>query len=211
MKQGGTISVGNMTWTVKPDVYAAGKLKVESLIASGLLDAPQVNYITNDLAIMIPKGNPAHIKKLSDLSRSGLRIVMPNPAWEGVARQIKKSLVKAGGLSLEKAVYDTKVQNGETILTMIHHRQTPLFIMQGLADAGVTWISEPIFQEQIGHPISYITIPANHNTTAVYSAAMVKGATHAKAASLWLKFLKSPEALRVFEHYGFKPLNASHN
>jgi hypothetical protein len=27
-------------------------------------------------------------------------------------------------------------------------------LMQGIADAGVTWKSEAIFQEQIGHPIS---------------------------------------------------------
>ena len=45
-----------------------------------------------------------------------------NPQWEGVARQIQISLRKTGGPALERMVYDTKVKNGETILTHIHHK-----------------------------------------------------------------------------------------
>ena len=205
MKQGGTITIGNMTWTVKPDVYAAGLKKVNAFIKEGLLQGPAVPYVTNDLTIMIPKGNPAHITGLQDLGKPGVRLSMPNPAWEGVARQIKMSLTKAGGPALEKMVYDTKVKNGETILTHIHHRQTPLFLMQGLADAGVTWKSEAIFQEQAGHPIANVPIPAKDNTTAIYASAVVKGAAHPKWAEDWVNFLKSPTALQIFEHYGFKP------
>ncbi len=205
MKQGGTITIGNMTWTIKPDVYAAGLKKVNAFIKEGLLQGPAVPYVTNDLTIMIPKGNPAHITGLQDLGKPGVRLSMPNPAWEGVARQIKMSLTKAGGPALEKMVYDTKVKNGETILTHIHHRQTPLFLMQGLADAGVTWKSEAIFQEQAGHPIANVAIPAKDNTTAIYASAIVKGAAHPKWAKDWVNFLKSPTALQIFEHYGFKP------
>ena len=205
MKQGGTITIGNMTWTIKPDVYAAGLKKVNAFIKEGLLQGPAVPYVTNDLTIMIPKGNPAHITGLQDLGKPGVRLSMPNPAWEGVARQIKMSLTKAGGPALEKMVYDTKVKNGETILTHIHHRQTPLFLMQGLADAGVTWKSEAIFQEQAGHPIANVPIPAKDNTTAIYASAVVKGAAHPKWAEDWVNFLKSPTALQIFEHYGFKP------
>ena len=139
LKAHGRITVGNMTFSAKPDVYAAGLLKVKALIAKGILTGPAVSYATNDLTIMIPKGNPGHIHSLRDLGRPGLRLSMPNPAWEGVARQIKLSLIKAGGTKLEHRVYDTKVHNGQTILTHIHHRQTPLYLMQGLADAGVTW------------------------------------------------------------------------
>ncbi len=204
MHAGGTITAGNMTWTIKPDVYAAGLKKIKAAIADGTLTAPAVPYVTNDLTIMIPKDNPAHITGLADLGKPGVRLSMPNPEWEGVARQIKASLVKAGGDALEKSVYDEKVKDGQTILTHVHHRQTPLFIMQGLADAGVTWKSEAIFQEQVGHPISKIEIPADQNTTAIYASALVKGAAHPKAGKEWVAFLHSPTALGIFEHYGFK-------
>jgi ABC-type molybdate transport system substrate-binding protein len=153
---------------------------------------------------MVPKGNPANIRSLADLGRPGVRLAMPNPAFEGIARQIKMALTKAGGEALADAVYGAKVKDGSTILTHIHHRQTPLFLMQGVADAGVTWVSEAIFQEQAGNPIAHVSIPDADNATAVYAGAQVAGAAHPQAAKAWLDFIRSPEALRIFEGYGFK-------
>ena len=133
---------------------------------------------------------------------------MPNPEFEGVARQIKASLGKAGGEALTKAVYESKVANGSAMLTRIHHRQTPLFLMQDAVDAGVTWQSEAIFQEQTGNPISHVDIPDALNTTAIYAGAEVAGAPHPQASRAWLDFIRSPEALAIFERYGFRPYDA---
>lgn len=209
MKAGGTVTVGNMTWTVKPDVYLAGLKAVQKQIGTGMLQAPAVPYVTNTLTIMVPAGNPMHITDLSNLSRPSLRLAMPNPEFEGIARQIQASLIKSGGKTLETAVYDTKVNQGSTELTHIHHRQTPLWIMQGRVDAGVTWQSEAIFQERAGHPISHVDIPASENTTAVYAGAIVKGTPHTVAAQRWLDFIRSKEALAIFQRYGFKPYTAA--
>jgi ABC-type molybdate transport system substrate-binding protein len=205
IKAGGTVTVGNMTWTVKPDVYLAGLGAVNEQIKSGLLDAPAVPYATNTLTIMIAKGNPEHIMRLADLGRPGIKLAMPNPQFEGVAHQIDASLVKAGGEALRVTVYTTKVQNGETELTHIHHRQTPLWIMQGRVMAGVTWQSEAMFEEQVGHAISHVDIAADQNSTAIYAGAMVKGAPHVEAATRWLDFIRSSQGLAIFERYGFKP------
>jgi ABC-type molybdate transport system substrate-binding protein len=205
MQAGGTITVGNMTWTAKPDVYLAGLAKVNDLINQGLLTGPAVPYVTNDLTIMVPKGNPAHVTGLDGLGTPDVRLAMPNPEFEGIARQIEASLKKAGGQTLVDAVYKTKVAEGSTLLTHVHHRQTPLFLMQGRAEAGVTWQSEAMFQEQAGHPIEHVDIPASDNTTAIYAGAVVKDAAHPEAARLWLSFIRSPQALSIFEHYGFKP------
>ena len=205
IEAGGTVTSGNMTWTAKPDAYFAGLKQVEGLIARGLLVGPPVPYATNELTIMVPKGNPGHVTSLADLAKPALPLAMPNPEFEGVARQIESSLRKAGGEALATAVYTTKVADGSAVLTRIHHRQTPLFLMQGRAQAGVTWKSEAIFQEQAGHPISHVDIPTAQNTTAVYAGAAVNGAPHPDAARLWLAFIRSPAALSIFERYGFKP------
>ena len=204
MEAGGTITSGNMTFTVKADAYFAGFKKVEELVKAGTLEGPALPYVTNTLAIMVPKGNPAHVTGLADLGKPGIRLAMPNPAFEGIGRQIKMSLKKTGGAALVEAVYDIKVKDGSTIMTHIHHRQTPLFLMQGRAEAGVTWQSEAMFQEQAGHPISHVDIPAKDNATAIYGGAMVKGAPHPAAAKAWLAFITSPTAIKIFEGYGFK-------
>ncbi len=209
IEAGGTITSGNMTWTAKPDAYFAGLKKIDQFVKSGMLAAPAVPYVTNTLTIMVPKNNPAQVMSLAYLGKPGIRLAMPNPAFEGIARQIDAALKKAGGDALATAVYKTKVADGSTVLTHIHHRQTPLFLMQGLADAGVTWQSEAMFQEQAGHAITHVDIPAAQNSTAIYAGAMVKGAPHPDAAKLWLDFIHSGPALAIFERYGFKPYVAA--
>ena len=199
MEAGGTITVGNMTFTAKPDVYLAGLAKVRELVDAARLVAPAKPYVTNTLTIMVPAGNPAQVTGLADLGKPGIKLAMPNPAFEGIVRRIKANLTKTFGAALAGAVYGTKVKDGSTILTHIHHRQTPLFLMQGVAQAGVTWQSEAIFQEQAGHPISHVDIPTAENATAVYGGAVVAGATKA-----WLAFIVSPASIKIFEGYGFK-------
>jgi ABC-type molybdate transport system substrate-binding protein len=204
LQNGGTITSGNLTFTVKPDVMMAEKTASETWVKQGFLVDPVVPFATNNLAIMVRSGNPEHIKGLEDLGKPGIVLAMPNPAWEGVAGQITTALQKAGGDALANAVYDRKVEDGTTILTRIHHRQTPLWLMQGRVQAGVTWRSEALFQEQTGHPIEHVDIPSEQNAVATYSAAMAAGAPHPYVAKAWLDFIKSDEAFAVLEGYGFK-------
>jgi hypothetical protein len=69
---------------------------------------------------------------------------MPNPEFEGIARQVKASVGKAGGEALIMAIYETEVAAGSAMLTRIHHRQTPLFLMQDAVGVGVTWQSQHV-------------------------------------------------------------------
>jgi ABC-type molybdate transport system substrate-binding protein len=208
MEAGGTVTSGDMTWTAKPDVFMAELAASNDLVQNGKLLAPVVAFATNNLTIMVPAGNPAQVAGLADLGRAGLALAMPNPQFEGVARQIRASLVRAGGEVLAETVYGAKVRHGETVLTRIHHRQTPLYLMQHLVEAGVTWKSEAIFQEEIGNPIGHVEIPPEHNTLAVYSAARVPDAPHPAAARAWLDFIGSDAAFKVLAHFDFKRYEA---
>ena len=204
MAAGDTITLGNLTLQVRPDVYEAGARVLRQMEQSGQVNGV-VAYETNDLEIMVPKGNPRHIASLTDLGRPDLRLSMPNPQWEGVANQIASSLRKAGGEPLEQAVYQTKVTDGKTLLTEIHHRQTPIRIMNGTVDAGVTWASEVRFQESLGNPIEGVVIPDAQNTTATYAGGIVKNSPHPAAAAAWLAFLQSQEAEAIYRQFGFRP------
>ncbi|MGC8554566.1 MAG: substrate-binding domain-containing protein [Candidatus Acidulodesulfobacterium sp.] len=203
-KHNDTITLGNLTMRVVPDVYMAGAKKLQYTNKIGMTEGPIVTYVTNDLEIMTYKGNPFHITGLKSFMNPKITLSMPNPAWEGIAKQIKASLVKAGGKKLEQAVYNYGVKSGRVFLTHIHHRQTPMRIMEKKSDAGVNWYSEVKFQEMIGNPITGVKIPASQNTTALYGAAMTKGAPNATAAKEWLNFLKTKTSLKIFERYGFK-------
>ncbi len=197
-----TVTLGNFTLRVQPDVYEADFRVLQDMERRNLVEKP-APYATNGLSIMVSASNPKQIHSLQDLGRSDVKLSMPNPEWEGIAKQIGDSLRKAGGEPLYHTVYELKVQNGSAYLTQIHHRQTPMRIMKGESDAGVTWSSEVRFQEKIGNPIAGIDIPEDQNIRAVYGAAVLRNAPHTEAARAWVEFLNSPEAQAVYKEYGF--------
>lgn len=202
MESNDTITLGNFTLRVQPDVYEADFRVLADMEHQNLVEKP-ASYATNTLAIMVSASNPRQIHSLQDLGRPDVQLSMPNPQWEGIAKQIGDSLRKAGGEPLFHAVYEEKVQNGSTYLTQIHHRQTAMRIMKGESEAGVTWSSEVRFQEKIGNPIAEIGIPQDQNTTAVYGAAVLRNARHPEAARAWVAFLNTTEAQAVYRDYGF--------
>lgn len=203
---GDTLTLGNLTLQIRPDVYEAGARVLDQMEKNGQVQNV-VKYATNDLAIMVHAGNPKHIRSLEDLGRPDVTLSMPNPQWEGVANQISTSLRKAGGQRLEQAVYQDKVNTGKTVLTEIHHRQTPMRIMNGTADAGVTWASEVRFQKQVGNPITGVAIPDALNTTATYAGGIMKDAPHPQAAAKWLAFLQTEKAQAIYREFGFQPVS----
>lgn len=202
-----TLTLGNLTLQVRPDVYEAGARVLHEMEHDGRVHNV-TEYASNTLEIMVAKGNPKHIESLKDLGGADVRLSMPNPEWEGVARQIAAALRKTGGEELDQRVYKEKVQDGSTVLTEIHHRQTPMRIMQGNADAGVTWASEVRFQEKIGNPIAGVTIPDEQNSVAIYAGGVVANAPHRDAALQWLTYLKSAEAQAIYHQFGFKSVAA---
>jgi ABC-type molybdate transport system substrate-binding protein len=208
MEHGGILSLGNLTLQAHADVYEAGARVLAEMEQKGQVEEP-VHYASNQLEIMVHAGNPHGIRTLKDLGRDDIRLSMPNPAWEGVARQIEDSLRKAGGDALIRKVMDVKVKDGTTYLTHIHHRQTPMRIVDGRSDAGVTWSSEVRFQEKIGNPISGVAIPAAENTTAIYAAGALRNAPHAAAARAWVAYLGSEEAQATYRKFGFAPATAA--
>lgn len=204
MEHNGILTLGNLTLQAQADVYEAGARVLSQMEQQGLVEKP-VHYASNQLEIMVHAGNPLGIRSLLDLGSSKIRLSMPNPAWEGVARQIEESLRKAGGDELVGKVMQIKVKDGTTFLTHIHHRQTPMRILRKESDAGVTWSSEVLFQKTIGNPIAGVAIPAQENTTAIYAAAVLRQAPHAAAAKAWVAYLTSEEAQAIYRKFGFGP------
>lgn len=82
--ESGSIVIGNMRISLKPDIYIAGKGRIE--------ETPEwfsrtEMFAKNRLSIMVRKGNPKNIKGLKDMGRKDVRVSMPNPAWEGIGKR----------------------------------------------------------------------------------------------------------------------------
>lgn len=197
---GGNIVIGNMRISLKPDVYTAGKSRIDQMpeyFSSTKL------YAKNRLALMVQKGNPKKIKGLTALANPTLRISMPNPEWEGIGKRIEEAYVKAGGEPLKNAIMKTKVGDSSTYLTQIHHRQSPMRILYGKSDVAPVWYSEVFYQKMIGHPVDMVEIPKKENIEAQYIAGLMKSAPHPQAAKDFMAFLTSEAAKQVYRKYGF--------
>lgn len=202
----GSLVMGNLRIAVKPDIFTNGKGSIDDLQKEHGWFADTADYARNPLAIMVAKGNPKHVEGLKDLGRPDVRVSMPNPQWEGIAKQIEVSYRQAGGDALDRTIMDSKVKDGSTYLTRIHHRESPLRVLQGESDAAPVWSTEAYFQQQILHrPVETITIPADQNVTSTYTAARMKDAPHAQAAKDFLAFMTSTEAQGIYRKYGFQP------
>ena len=199
--EGGSLTIGNLRITHKPDVYTAGKGRITQM--KDYFDRTEV-YAYNKLALMVPKGNPKHIKKIKDLGQPALRVSMPNPAWEGIGKQIEAAYLKAGGQALHQTIMQIKVNDSSTYLTRIHHRESPMRILYGQSDVAPVWYSEAHYQQLIGHPIDMIEIPKEQNIRATYMAGKLKQAPHPEAATDFMNYLSSQEAKLIYRKYGFE-------
>ncbi|MEH6307369.1 substrate-binding domain-containing protein [Olivibacter sp. CPCC 100613] len=198
---GGSLTMGNLRITHKPDVYTAGKSRIAEM--ENYFDRTEV-YAYNKLALMVPEGNPKKIHALGDLAKKNIRISMPNPAWEGIGRQIEAAYRKAGGEPLHQAIMQSKVKDNSTYLTRIHHRESPLRILYGQSDVAPVWYSEAHYQKMINHPVELVSIAEEQNIRATYMAGKLKQARHPQAAADFLDYLTSEEAKAIYNKYGFE-------
>ncbi|MDQ6901455.1 MAG: substrate-binding domain-containing protein [Bacteroidota bacterium] len=198
---GGSVTIGNLKIDVLPDIYTAGKSKIE--MTPEWFSKTEV-YAKNRLAIMVQKGNPKNIKGLADLGRNDIRVSMPNPEWEGIGKRIEEAYVKAGGEQLKEAIMQKKVKDSSTFLTQIHHRQSPMRILYNQSDAAPVWFTETYYQQMIDNPVETIEIPTAQNIEATYVAGLLKSAPHKEAAKDFMNFLLSKEAKGIYTKFGFK-------
>jgi len=199
----GALRMEELLITTPPDVYTAGREEMEALLREGFIQDYQP-YARNGLAILVPAANPASVRGLQDLGRPGVRVAMPNPAYEGVGRLIVKAMEKAGGPELVKQVMEEKVASGETYLTRIHHRETINLLCDGFADAGPVWLSEALYQQKQGRSLDYVSIPAEHDVVGRYFIAHVdKTSRHPAAAKKFIDFMTSETAQKIYAGYGF--------
>lgn len=198
----GGIRIGSLELRFTPDVLAASPAALNRLHEEGLVAAPQT-YASNDLALLVAKGNPNGISGLRDLRAAGIRVALPDPQTEGIGDLALAALEAAGGESLREEVFHTKRDTGETVLTSIHHRQSPAWISQGWVDAAIVWSTEAAHLERDGAPVEGVTITPEHNQRGEYAAALVNDAPHDEAAKDFLEFITGGTAAHIYSEFGF--------
>ncbi len=194
---------------VIPDVYASVTEKAMERLEEGhfISKGQYLLYLHNRIVLMVPEGNPANILSVSDLGREEVRISQPNPDYEDIAYYIVEMYQQAGGQSLVKRIMEQKRAEGTTILTIVHHRETPLRIEKKTVDVGPVWATEIIHARQGGLAVEAVEpgkdLDQRNNIN--YYICRLNDAPHQENAARFCDFIKSARAQGIYEAYGFVP------
>jgi ABC-type molybdate transport system substrate-binding protein len=197
----------NGTLTGFPDIYTSVSASaMDRLAEAGRVTPDAVRpYLRNRITLMVPPGNPGGIVRVSDLGREGVRISQPDPANEDIGHHILEMYRRAGGQGLVHRVMEEKRADGTTILTVVHHRETPLRIRKQTVDAGPVWATEAVHARATG--LAFETVepgPELDGRDRVrYYAAALRDAPNPENAARFLDFLTTSTAAAVFERHGF--------
>ncbi len=197
------------TLRVTPDIYSAVNEKsMQKLADAGHLEPGEYRlYLHNRLSLMVPAGNPAGIKAVGDLGRPEIRISQPDPANEDIGHYILDMYRDAGGESLVTRIMDEKKAAATTLMTVVHHRETPMRIADGTADVGPVWATEIHHARSLGLPIDEVKPGAtlDQRNRINYYICRLKTAPHFENAQKFLAFILSPATQAIYARYGFVP------
>jgi len=197
---------GDREIRVTPDVYSSvTEDAMKELTIKGLVDH-YFMYLHNRIVLMVPQGNPSHIMTVQDLSREEIRISQTGEL-EDISTYIIAMYREAGGESLVKRIMDEKRAEGTTILTLVHHRETPLRIQKRTVDVGPVWATEVFNAQKHGLKVEAVDpgekLDQRHNVN--YFIGKLKNAQYPENADKFLDFIKSSEAQDIYKNYGFVP------
>ncbi len=192
--------------TGRPDIYTSvTEEAVKELSTRGLVDSYHV-YLHNRIVLMVPEGNPAGIESVTDLGRDDVRISQPG-AMEDITAYIVDMYERAGGKELVRRIMEEKRAEGTTILTVVHHRETPLRLEKGTVDVGPVWATEFTHARRRGLRVDVVEPGErlDQRNRVNYYIARLEEAPNPENAEKFLEFILSDEAQGIYESYGFVP------
>jgi molybdate transport system substrate-binding protein len=168
------------------DVFASADTtnmdKVKDLVGT-----PQV-FASNQLQIVVEKGNPKGVKGLGDLASGDLKVVLAAPEVPA-GRYAQQALDQAG--IIVKPV--SQEDNVKAVVTKVS---------LGEADAGIVYTTDVTAG---GDTVDGVDIPADQNVTATYPIATVKAGSNQAKAQAFMDLVLSSQGQQVLERYGFLP------
>ena len=201
---------GDKILDIYPDVYTSVNEKAMKILEqSGHINKGDYHlYLHNRLTLMVVKENPARIHSVADLARDDVRISQPDPENEDIAFRIMEMYRQAGGDRLVHRIMEEKRAEGTTIFTVVHHRETPLRIAKKTVDVGPVWATEVIHAKVTSGLAFDVVEPGeelDQRDRTNYYVCKLKNAPHPDNAGMFLDFITSPYAQKIYKEYGFLP------
>lgn len=144
-------------------------------------------FARNSLTIAVPAGNPANIKSLADLQRSGLLL--------GVCDTAAPCGTSAAELFAKNKLNVTPVTRELDVRSLLGK------VISGDLDAGIVYITDV---KAAGSKVEFIEIPIKENVMTTYPIAMVAQTQNTELANRFVNFVRfSTTSQGILRAFGF--------
>ena len=172
------------------DLFLSASREWADVVKQAGLAVESRDLLTNDLVLIVPRGNPAAVASPADLTGVTIRRVALAGAAVPAGKYAEQSLRMAG--VYDALVATDRVARGEDV------RQALAYVETGEAEAGVVYASDAAASDKV--EIVY-TFPADSHALIVYPLVLLKrGGGDGRA---FYDFLQSDAAAAVFRERGF--------
>ena len=174
------------------DVFASANTTLPAqLHAHGLCGNPVV-FTGNELVLIVPKRNPAHVRGIRDLTSRGVSVVI---AADGVPVG-DYTLAALDKLHLTAAVLKNVVSRESDVRGVLAK------VALGEADAGFVYATDA--KTAAAH-LKEIGVPPRAEPKVEYGICVVSGSSRKAAAQAFVQHVLSKSGQTTLRHYGFLP------
>ena len=181
------------------DVFAsAAEEEMNTAVEDGLVKGEPEVFVKNREIVMVPKNNPANIRRFEDVAKPDVKLVLAGkdvPAAD-YALQILGEAKGEYGAGFEKEVLSNVVSRESDVRASVNR------VVVGDADATFGYASD--YTPDIRDKVKVVQIPPDLNIVATYPIAALKDAKSPGLAKKWVEMVTSEEGQRVLQKWNFE-------
>lgn len=178
---------------LEADLFMSAAVKqMDALNEEGMIASETItNLLENKIVLIVPAGSGAELAEFGDIGKAE-SIALGDPESVPAGQYAKEALASLG---IWEEI-QPKVSFGTNVTEVLNQ------VAAASADAGIVYATDAAsMEDQVS-----VVAEAPEGSLAekvIYPAAVVKESAHQEAAEAFLEFLKTPEAMEVFQSYGF--------
>lgn len=187
------------------DVFAAANQNhMDALMGKGFIENRSVvDFVENRVTVALPASNPGAIADLSDLGKTGAKVLIgtPDVPIGGYAREVLDAIAADPdyGQTYKEAVMANVISEETNVNNIIAK------LLIGEADAGFTFTSDAVAPAYADR-LTTITIPDEYNVVARYPIGALRESAHPETADEFIAFVRSEGGREILRSYGFDPV-----
>jgi molybdate transport system substrate-binding protein len=182
------------------DVFAsAAEEEMKTAVKEGLVKGEPEVFVKNREIVMVPKDNPANIRRFRDVAKPDVKLVLAGkdvPAADYALEILDKAKGEYGA-DFEKDVLSNVVSRESDVRASVNR------VVVGDADATFGYASD--YTPDIRDRVEIVRIPPDLNIVATYPIAALEDAKSPELAKKWVELVTSEEGQGVLQKWNFEP------